>query len=81
MDVGSAEQVGFGGENIHLAPQPSWELSLDVLAKARAATLLKRRKSHEAGFTEQRSPPSSVDGGITGRFSTGPITPVQPLTI
>ena len=62
-------------------PQPSWELSLDVLAKARAATLLKRRKSREAGFTEQRSPPSPVGGGITGRFSTGPVTPVQPLTI
>ena len=58
-------------------PRPSWELSLDVRAKARVARLLKRRKSREAGFTEQRSPPSPVGGGITGRFSTGPTTYVS----
>ena len=66
--------LGFVGKLSGL-PRPSWELSPDVRTKARAARLLKRRKSREAGFTEQRSPPSLVGGGITGRFSTGPMTP------
>ena len=60
-------------EKLSGLPQPSWELIPDVRAKARAARLLKRWKSREAGFTEQRSPPSPVGGGITSRFCTGPI--------
>ena len=78
-------ELGFAGWawwGIYPAcPDQVGELSRDARAKARAALLLKRRKSCEAGFTEKRSPPCLVGGGIIGRFATGPITPAQPLTI
>jgi hypothetical protein len=40
---------------------------------------LERRALREAGFTEQRIPPASNGGRITGRCAPGPLRPMRPL--
>ncbi|GFZ09036.1 hypothetical protein Acr_20g0008440 [Actinidia rufa] len=53
-------------------PGPSWELGCVSRAKAWATRSLERRAQREAGFTEQRQPPSLDSGRITGRCTPGP---------
>ncbi|KAL2924429.1 Glypican-2 [Bienertia sinuspersici] len=54
-------------------PYPSWELAHVEWAKACSSLALKRRVLREAGFTEQRQPPSLVSGRITGQCPSGPL--------
>ncbi|KAL2927289.1 Cyclin-dependent kinase 12 [Bienertia sinuspersici] len=54
-------------------PYPSWELAHEEWAKACSSWALKRRVLREAGFTEQRQPPSLVSGRITGQCPSGPL--------
>ncbi|GFZ09060.1 hypothetical protein Acr_20g0008680 [Actinidia rufa] len=56
-------------------PGPSWELGCVSRAKAWATRSLERRAQREAGFTEQRQPPSLNSGRITGRCTPGPALP------
>ncbi|CAN0879132.1 hypothetical protein LINGRAHAP2_LOCUS12869, partial [Linum grandiflorum] len=53
-------------------PIPSLELSLGFSEESEESTFVERRAKREAGFTEQRSPPSSVSGRITGRLTLRP---------
>ncbi|CAK7345408.1 unnamed protein product [Dovyalis caffra] len=48
-------------------PVPTQELSLGILVKTLASWLLERRAQREAGFTEQRLPPSLGSGRITAQ--------------
>ncbi|KAG8650709.1 hypothetical protein MANES_07G063671v8 [Manihot esculenta] len=52
-------------------PIPSLELSRRTWAKAWVSWLLKWRVQRKAGFTEQRLPPASGSGRITGRCYSG----------
>jgi hypothetical protein len=53
-------------------PVPSCVVGCGALAKASASQHLERWAMREAGFTEQRIPPASNGGRITGRCTTGP---------
>ena len=63
----------FPMDRVYCGIKLAREVGHGLSSKVEGSWLLKWRAPREAGFTEQRSPPSLGSGRITGRCLLGPI--------